>query len=52
LYGYDSQDLLQIASKDGRIIFDWQDKEVLPTAEEMEARYDKNRPLDGVAPAA
>jgi hypothetical protein len=52
LYGYDSQDLLQIASKDGRIIFDWQDKEVLPTAEEMEARYDKSRPLDGVSPAA
>jgi hypothetical protein len=52
LYGYDSQDLLQIAAKDGRIQFAWQDKEVLPTAEEMEARYDKTKLLDGVAPAA
>ena len=48
LYGYDSRKLTQIASDNGRISFQWEDKE-LPSAEEMEKRYDKLTPLEGVA---
>jgi hypothetical protein len=49
LYGYDSQKLTQIATENGRIKFTWEDAP-LPTAEAMEKRYDKLKPLDGVGP--
>lgn len=45
LYGYDSQRLTQIVAENGKIRFDWEDKE-LPSADEMEKRYDKLKPLD------
>lgn len=44
LYGYDSQELVRIVGEDNKVKLEFKDKEVLPTAEEMRAKYNHDLP--------
>lgn len=44
LYGYDSQEFLGLRADGNVIRVDFKDRSHLPTADEMEARYDHSRP--------
>jgi hypothetical protein len=51
-YGYDTQDLTMRRDDGGRVVVDRAEREALPTAEEIEERYDHNRHPNAIVEAS